>query len=70
MKSLEEVYPQGEQVMNNFTWLKRAYFNTSIILFIDLSRVFSSLLFMLQADTSWAMTVLGYLSNLILGIIG
>ena len=70
MKSLEEVYPQGEQVMSNFTWLKRAYFDVRIKLFIDLSHVFSSLLFMLQADSSWAMTVLGYLANLILGLIG
>ena len=64
MKALEEMYPQGEKVIRILVYILVGYV-CECFLFID---VF--LLLFIQAETAWALTVLGYLGKLILGVLG
>lgn len=63
MKALEEMYPQGEQVR---TIQKTCFICLDHIMLYCLMFCFISV----QAETLWALTVLGYLAKLVLGVVG
>lgn len=63
MKALEEMYPQGEQVR---TIQKTCFIRLDHIMLYCLMFCFISV----QAETVWALTVLGYLAKFVLGVVG
>uniref|UniRef100_A0A453QI47 LIMR family protein n=1 Tax=Aegilops tauschii subsp. strangulata TaxID=200361 RepID=A0A453QI47_AEGTS len=61
MNALEEMYPQGEKVTTR-------EFSYSLFLWLSLTLVLTSI--MVQAEATWAFTVLAYIGKLIFGIVG
>lgn len=65
VKALEEMYPQGEKVISYLYNLSTRSICFEVVLWFNLFPcVFT------QAETTWAMTVLGYLAKLVLGVLG
>lgn len=66
VKLLEEMYPQGEKVMyrQHVAWVPLFMLNTSSVSSL------AGFIVWIQAETSWALTILGYLAKLVLGILG
>jgi len=60
MKALEEMYPQGEQESD---------INYHVIRFF-MFKILSLTPVMVQAEATWAFTVLGYIGKLIFGVVG
>ncbi|KAM3382258.1 LIMR family protein [Capsicum galapagoense] len=66
VKALEEMYPQGEKV-RNVKALEEMYPQCACQSNVEQTSLIATFL---QAETAWAMTVLGYLAKLILGVLG
>ena len=66
MNALEEMYPQGEKVIN----CNVSHMDLAGIFYFLLEICSHASAFFIQAEANWAFTVLGYLAKLVLGILG